>query len=222
MTFGQKAIKAALRLLLVILALVFTLFGLVGMVTTSPVGGLLFVLGAVLMWPTIGDRISKLTGKIWLAPVVGLITAIVIGPVATVATAPSAEEAAVMAAQQEADKATKAEERAKADEERRRERALADDRKAEEKRRKDCSDTTMAYIMSRRFVERALVAPSTAKFPSFHADGVRAAQSGDCKFRVTAFVDAQNSFGAMIRTRYTIDMEYLPGDRTWRGTNLQM
>lgn len=92
MSFGRKAVQAALRLLLVILALVFALFGLVGMVTTSPVGGLLFVLGAVLMWPTMGDRISKLTGKRWLAPVAGLITVIVIGPAVTVATAPTAEE----------------------------------------------------------------------------------------------------------------------------------
>lgn len=91
-----------------------------------------------------------------------------------------------------------------------------------ERAARDCSDTAMAYIMSRRFVERALAALSTAKFPSFHDAGVNAAQAGECKFRVTAYVDAQNSFGAMIRTRYTIDMEYLPDSKNWRGTNLQM
>jgi len=107
--------------------------------------------------------------------------------------------------------------------------AFGDDYAARERQReveseiaRNCSDRAMAYIMSRRFIERELKTPSTAKFPSFHDEGVHAAQAEECKFRVSAYVDAQNSFGAMIRTRYTIDMEYLPGDRTWRGTNLQM
>lgn len=87
---------------------------------------------------------------------------------------------------------------------------------------KGCTDAAMAYIMSRRFVERSLAAPSTAKFPSFHDEGVHAAQAGECRFQVEAFVDAQNNFGAMVRTRYTIDMEYLPDSKSWRGTSLQM
>lgn len=87
---------------------------------------------------------------------------------------------------------------------------------------RNCSDTTMAYIMSRRFVERALVAPSTAKFPGGTSSEVSSRIVGECKFLVSAYVDAQNSFGAMIRTRYTIEMEYLPDSKNWRGTNLQM
>lgn len=94
--------------------------------------------------------------------------------------------------------------------------------RAEESQLKACADTTMAYIMSRRFVERELVAPSTAKFPSALADGVHSVQSEDCKFSVVAYVDAQNSLGATVRTRYSIEMEYFPDRQSWLGRNLQI
>jgi hypothetical protein len=94
--------------------------------------------------------------------------------------------------------------------------------KAEEQAKRNCSDGPMAFIMSQGFVKRELKSPSSAKFPYAHDDGVSIQKTGECKFRVRGFVDAQNSFGAMIRTPYSIDMEYFPDSKKWGGSNLSM
>lgn len=91
-----------------------------------------------------------------------------------------------------------------------------------ERREKDCRNTISAFIMSQSFVKQALRSPSTAKFPHFAEQGVSSVAIGDCKFRVTAHVDAQNGFGAMIRSKYTVDLEYLPDSQRWLASNLQM
>lgn len=62
-------------------------------------------------------------------------------------------------------------------------------------------DKLTAYVMSHVFVERNLKAPSTAKFPWFRDIVVK--DLGGGRFSVSAYVDAQNSFGAQIRTNYT-------------------
>lgn len=58
-----------------------------------------------------------------------------------------------------------------------------------------------AYFASQEFVKDKLKAPSTAKFPWYSE--VVVTDLGGGRFRVSAYVDAQNSFGAQIRTRYT-------------------
>lgn len=68
-----------------------------------------------------------------------------------------------------------------------------------------------ALILSRRFVESALKAPSTAKFPAIWDEGVFIIRAGD-KYSVSAYVDAQNSFGAMLRTDYYCEMTYTGPD----------
>lgn len=90
----------------------------------------------------------------------------------------------------------------------------------DERKDRRCSDKTMALIMSQDFVKRELKSPSTAKFPSIHRDGVRVNQTGDCKFRVSAYVDAQNGFGAVVRTRYVMDIERLSKSQSWRNNGL--
>lgn len=82
--------------------------------------------------------------------------------------------------------------------------AALEKEQAQEKAR--CSDTIMAYVMSQNFVKAKLVAPSTAKFPSF--SDVKVTKSGECKFTVLGYVDSQNSFGAMLRTAYTAEVRY--------------
>ncbi len=39
---------------------------------------------------------------------------------------------------------------------------------------------------------------------------------GDCDFHVTAFVDAQNGFGAKVRSAYDVTVTYLPGTKEWQ------
>jgi hypothetical protein len=58
-----------------------------------------------------------------------------------------------------------------------------------------------AFVMSQEFVKRALKAPSTAEFP-WYEDGF-VTRLGDGRFRVSAYLDAQNSFGAQLRSRYS-------------------
>lgn len=79
----------------------------------------------------------------------------------------------------------------------------------------------MAWVMSRRFVERALAAPATAQFPSSdRTDGVHVERTGQCTYLVQGWVDSQNGFGAMLRSHYSIEMESDERGANWRGRNL--
>lgn len=70
-------------------------------------------------------------------------------------------------------------------------------------------DGEWAAIMCQRFVRNRLKAPSTAKFqPSRSAASKK---TGEARYTVTSYVDAQNSFGAMMRNTYTCDIEYTGG-----------
>ena len=98
----------------------------------------------------------------------------------------------------------------------------SDNRTPEQRAEDRCKDTTMAYVMSQQFVERSLKSPSTAEFPYSSSEGVRITYQGECKHKVAAYVDAQNSFGAMIRTRYEAVVQNEKGTETWRLLDLQM
>lgn len=89
---------------------------------------------------------------------------------------------------------------------------------------KACSgdDQIGAFVMSQSFVTRTLKAPSTAVYPYINDDGVTVGYRGDCAYTVRAYVDAQNSFGAKIRTRYTVDLEFVRGTESqWRATRVE-
>jgi hypothetical protein len=72
---------------------------------------------------------------------------------------------------------------------------------------------TMAHIMCQDFVKNRLKAPRTAKFP--RSSEARTTDLGNGRYRVISYVDAQNSFGALIRTRYACTVQYTGNDR-WR------
>lgn len=73
-------------------------------------------------------------------------------------------------------------------------------------------DDVEIYSMSQLFVERALKAPSTAEFPTTsHANITK---EGNI-YKVSCFVDAQNSFGAMIRSNYYTEMSYDSASENW-------
>jgi hypothetical protein len=69
---------------------------------------------------------------------------------------------------------------------------------------------------AREFVRQRLKAPATAKFASCVEAGVAKLPSGD--YTVMAWVDSQNNFGAMIRTRYLATLRPI-GDK-WQLVNL--
>jgi len=77
-----------------------------------------------------------------------------------------------------------------------------------------------AYVMSQEFVKRQLRAPSTAEFPWATEISTRAL--GDCKYQIVAYVDAQNAFGAMLRTRYTATMLLHPVEESWSALKVNV
>lgn len=72
-------------------------------------------------------------------------------------------------------------------------------------------DSMSAYYMSQQFAEKQLIAPSTAKFPPYSQN--RVADLGGGEYVISSYVDAQNSFGAMIRTQYLCTVKHVEGDR---------
>lgn len=64
-----------------------------------------------------------------------------------------------------------------------------------------------AWREAQRYVKMRLAAPSTAVFSSRPWSGEDMLASDlldDCSYHFTAFVDSQNAFGAMLRTRFSI------------------
>lgn len=84
-------------------------------------------------------------------------------------------------------------------------------------RRED--DEGGAYVWARDFVRQRLKAPRTAEFPSVW--NVHFTDMGDRKWRVVSYVDAQNAFGAEVRTYYDAVVRYVGKDR-WELISLKM
>ena len=61
-----------------------------------------------------------------------------------------------------------------------------------------------AYFSSQTILNRHLKSPETARYPSY--SNIRVIQT-QAKYIVNAYVDAQNSFGATLRQRYTAQMK---------------
>ncbi len=62
-------------------------------------------------------------------------------------------------------------------------------------------ETVEAWVAAQQYVEKQLISPSTAKFNGV-ARSPYVVYLGDARYRVTATVDSQNNFGAMIRTEF--------------------
>lgn len=65
-----------------------------------------------------------------------------------------------------------------------------------------------AWTACERFVSEQLKAPSTAKFSGFDTE---ISDRGDGRYIVQGYVDAENSFGAMIRNDYVCDVRHQEG-----------
>ena len=78
---------------------------------------------------------------------------------------------------------------------------------------RDSAEAVGAWVVCQDFIEDRLKAPSTAEYPSGYSQYTTKLSS--VRFRVDAFVDAQNSFGAMIRNEFSCTVEYQGNDR-WR------
>lgn len=86
------------------------------------------------------------------------------------------------------------------------------------------SSKNIAWVMAQQFVEDKLKSPSTASFGGVFSGDYQDPDSvvsdlGGGKYRVRAWVDSQNSFGATIRTRFVCELEDRGGG-SWRCTSL--
>lgn len=73
-----------------------------------------------------------------------------------------------------------------------------------------------AFVICQSFVRKQLKAPSTAKFPA-----AESTKRDGATYTVKGGVDAQNSYGAMIRTPYTC-VVHADGADKWSLVDLQM
>lgn len=122
------------------------------------------------------------------------------------------------------------------------ERAARDAKRAEEKaaeeaqeqqermeaeiRRQELATRTnkpLAYRMSQDFVKRRLKTPATADFPSivWEGESVNVDVVGPQEYVVRSYVDAQNSFGAQMRTHYVARLRQ-ESKNNWRLLSLEM
>ena len=79
-----------------------------------------------------------------------------------------------------------------------------------------------AFVESQSYVGMQLKAPSTAKWPYISDRDVHVSYREGCTYVVKAWVDAQNGFGAEIRTIYVMKLRYNPVDDTWIYLDLTM
>ena len=95
-------------------------------------------------------------------------------------------------------------------------------RRDQERLDEACGDdhSVTAYVMSQRGVRANLRSPATADFPTINSVSVRA--NGDCTYSVNAYVDAQNGFGALVRTNYSATMRRNRDTETWSLLELNM
>ncbi len=61
-----------------------------------------------------------------------------------------------------------------------------------------------AWVFTQTYVENNLKSPSTAKFPWGYSDYV---QRNGTTYTINSYVDSQNSFGAMIRTKFSATVQ---------------
>jgi hypothetical protein len=78
----------------------------------------------------------------------------------------------------------------------------------------------VAYSMAQVMVEDRLKAPSTADFPVYTPGQV--VSLGDRKWRVVSYVDAQNSFGAKVRTHYEVTIQEDPARDGWMLLDIKL
>jgi hypothetical protein len=69
---------------------------------------------------------------------------------------------------------------------------------------------TDAWVMAQGFVRKNLKAPATADFPWYSDEYVT--DLGNQIFQVAAYVDAENSFGAKIRSKFICKVKYVGND----------
>ena len=75
---------------------------------------------------------------------------------------------------------------------------------------------TDAYLTAQKVITERLKSPSSAQYPNYESGFVQ--RTGDNTYRVTAYVDSQNGFGAMLRSQWTVQIKR-DGEDGWLATS---
>ena len=71
------------------------------------------------------------------------------------------------------------------------------------------SQDLLAFNYSEEFVKERLKSPSTASFPRSSEKRDYITKLGENKYLIEAWVDSQNGFGAMIRSKYSCTITFV-------------
>ena len=88
----------------------------------------------------------------------------------------------------------------------------------EQKQKEEFSEVD-AWVAAQLEVENNLKSPATAKFPMGYSDYVKKTDTDE--YFVEAYVDSENSFGAMIRTQFSCYVTHL-GNGKYKVEDLNM
>lgn len=80
-------------------------------------------------------------------------------------------------------------------------------------------DTLGAWVMCQQFIEERLRSPKSADYPAGYDRYTT--DLGGGRYRVKAYVDAQNAFGVEIRTPFECTVKYA-GNEKWILEDLKM
>ncbi len=84
--------------------------------------------------------------------------------------------------------------------------------------RERCASTNAAFVYSKEFVKNRLQSPATAEFPYYSGAAGVEIETVECgRYKVHAYVDSANVFGAVLRNRYSALMIYVPEEKAWLG-----
>lgn len=117
--------------------------------------------------------------------------------------------------------AIEAQEKAKAEMEKQQQEMAAEAKKRQEKEEREKTGNHVgAYVYMQMFVKERLKSPKSADFPGPASEFCR--PLGDYRYRVDAYVDATNSFGAEIRTKFSGIIKQNVGSDSWTLESLNI
>lgn len=67
----------------------------------------------------------------------------------------------------------------------------------------------LAYNFAEDFVKQRLKSPSTAKFPRLFEKNEHITDLGNGEYQIKSWVDSQNGFGAMIRSKWSCKIRFV-------------
>ena len=73
-------------------------------------------------------------------------------------------------------------------------------------------DPILAYNFAEDFITERLKSPSTAEFPGIFDKKDHITDLGGGEYQINSWVDSQNGFGAMIRSRWSCKIKFV-GDK---------